>query len=122
MVNPFQIYNEFSSGAQDIVAIRDFVRMFYERATSVNDLPKYLLLFGDGSYDNKNRLTDNTNFIPTYQSVNSLSITGSLVSDDYYGLLDSTEGRWSAGVEYVDVGIGRFPVKTIEEADNIYWR
>jgi hypothetical protein len=119
IVTPNQIYNEFSSGSQDIVAIRDFVRMFYERATNVNDLPKYLLLFGDGSYDNKNRLTDNTNFIPTYQSINSLSITGSLVSDDYFGLLDPVEGEWSSTSEYVDVGIGRFPVKSIEEANNV---
>jgi peptidase C25-like protein len=119
IVTPNQIYNEFSSGSQDIVAIRDFVRMFYERATSSDDMPKYLLLFGDGSYDNKNRLTDNTNFIPTYQSVNSLSITGSLVSDDYFGLLDPNEGKWSSTTEYVDLGIGRFPVKSIEEADNV---
>jgi flagellar hook assembly protein FlgD len=119
IVTPNQIYNEFSSGSQDIVAIRDFLRMFYQRAANVDDLPKYLLLFGDGSYDNKDRLTDNTNFIPTYQSVNSLSFTGSLVSDDYFGLLDSTEGAWTSGVEYVDVGIGRFPVKTIEEANNV---
>jgi hypothetical protein len=119
IVTPQQIYNEFSSGSQDIVAIRDFVRMFYERSTNVNDMPKYLLLFGDGSYDNKNRLTNNTNFIPTYQSINSLSITGSLVSDDYFGLLDPTEGKWSSTSEYVDVGIGRFPVKSIEEANNV---
>lgn len=118
IVSPNQIYNEFSSGGQDIVAIRDFVRMFYERATTSDDLPKYLLLFGDGSYDNKNRLIDNTNFIPTYQSVNSLKIVGSLVSDDFYGLLDSNEGTWS-GIEYVDIGVGRFPVKTIEEANNV---
>ncbi|MCB9335540.1 MAG: type IX secretion system sortase PorU [Flavobacteriales bacterium] len=122
VVTPQQIYNEFSSGSQDIVAIRDFVRMFYERATIPEDLPKYLLLFGDGSYDNKNRLVDNTNFIPTYQSVNSLSVVGSLVSDDYYGLLDPTEGSWAGGIEYVDIGIGRFPVKSIEEANNVVYK
>ncbi|MCB9361502.1 MAG: type IX secretion system sortase PorU [Flavobacteriales bacterium] len=117
IVTPNQIYNEFSSGSQDIVAIRDFLRMFYERATNVNETPKYLLLFGDGSYDNKNRVADNTNFIPTYQSINSLSPTNSLVSDDYFGLLDPTEGKWTSVSEHVDVGIGRFPVKSIEEAN-----
>jgi len=119
IVTPSQIYNEFSSGAQDLVAIRDFIRMFYERATVPEDLPKYLLLFGDGSYDNKNRITDNTNFIPTYQSVNSLAIVGSLVSDDYFGLLDPSEGAWVSGIEDVDIGIGRFPVKTADEANNV---
>lgn len=119
VVTPEQIYNEFSSGSQDPVAIRSFLKMFYDRALSNNELPKHLLLFGDGSYDNKNRISGNSNFIPTYQSTNSLSIIGSLVTDDYFGLLDDNEGNWSSGVELVDVGIGRFPVKNKLEADNV---
>ncbi|MDF1672224.1 MAG: type IX secretion system sortase PorU [Vicingaceae bacterium] len=118
IVTPQQIYNEFSSGSQDIVAIRDFVRMLYDRAVSPQNAPKYLLLFGDGSYDNKNRIVGNTNFIPTYQTDNSLDVIGSLVSDDYYGLLDLNEGTW-AGTEFVDIGIGRLPVKNQEEANNV---
>ncbi|MBL4593906.1 MAG: type IX secretion system sortase PorU, partial [Flavobacteriales bacterium] len=118
IVTPQQIYNEFSSGSQDIVAIRDFVRMLYERAAVPADIPKYLLLFGDGSFDNKNRVTGNTNFIPTYQSPNSIDVIGSLVADDYYGLLDTAEGTW-LGTEYVDIAIGRLPVKSQEEANNV---
>ncbi len=118
IVTPQQIYNEFSSGSQDIIAVRDFLRMLYERAPTSADVPKYLLLFGDGSFDNKNRIVGNTNFIPTYQSPNSIDVIGSLVSDDYYGLLDPTEGAWS-GTEYVDIAIGRLPVKSKEEADNV---
>ncbi len=117
IVTPEQVYNEFSSGSQDIVAVRDFLRMLYERNPTVT-VPKYLLLFGDGSYDNKNRVIGNTNFIPTYQSPNSIDIIGSLVSDDYYGLLDLNEGTW-AGTEYADVAIGRLPVKTTDEANNV---
>lgn len=117
-VTPQQIYNEFSSGSQDIVAIRDFVRMLYEKAPTTNELPKYLLIFGDGSYDNKNRVIGNTNFVPTYQSPNSMDVIGSLVSDDYYGLLDPNEGTWNS-TELVDIAIGRLPVKTKEEADNV---
>lgn len=117
-VTPQQIYNEFSSGSQDIVAIRDFVRMLYEKATTANDLPKYLLIFGDGSYDNKDRVIGNTNFVPTYQTPQSMEVVGSLVSDDYYGLLDINEGTWN-GTELVDIAIGRLPVKTQEEANNV---
>jgi hypothetical protein len=117
IVTPQQIYNEFSSASQDIVAIRDFVRMLYERNPSAT-IPKYLLLFGDGSYDNKNRLVGNTNFIPSYQTPNSIDIIGSLVSDDYYGLLDQNEGTWQ-GVEFVDIAIGRLCVKSSSEADNV---
>jgi hypothetical protein len=120
VVTPQQIYNEFSSGAQDPVAIRHFVKMFYDRAASASDMPRYLLLFGDGSYDNKKRFgNSNTNFIPTYQSDNSTIYTESYVSDDYYGLLDDNEGLFLPIVpsnEYVDIGIGRFPVKTKAEA------
>ena len=116
VVTPQQIYNEFSSGAQDVSAIRDFVKMFYDKAVSSTELPKYLLLFGDGSYDNKKRFSSNTNFIPTYQSYNSSILTNSFVSDDFYGCLDNSEGIMIPSIDAVDVGIGRFPVKTKEEA------
>lgn len=120
LVTPQQIYNEFSSGSQDVSAIRDFVKMFYDRSTNYADMPKYLLLFGDGSFDNKHRLAYNTNFIPTYQSLNSLDPTGSYVSDDFFGLLDDTEGRWDEfSSDLVDIGIGRFPVKNVNEAKNL---
>ncbi|MCO6500837.1 MAG: type IX secretion system sortase PorU [Vicingus serpentipes] len=117
VVTPEQIYNEFSSGSQDIVAIRDFIRMLYER-NPMASIPKYLLLFGDGSYDNKNRLVGNTNYIPSYQTPNSIDVIGSLVSDDFYGLLDPSEGTW-VGTELADVAIGRLCVKSVEEADNV---
>lgn len=117
VVNVEEIYNEFSSGSRDISAIRNFVRMFYERASTYAELPKYLLLFGDGSYNNRNNGGNNTNFIPTYQSYNSLDPTASYVSDDFFGLLDPNEGGWlSSGIELIDIGIGRFPVKNKNEA------
>jgi hypothetical protein len=115
VVTPQQIYNEFSSGAQDISAIRDFVKMFYDKAGSADELPQYLLMYGDGSYDNKKRSGSNTNYIPTYQSFNSTVLTNSYVSDDFYGLLDDSEGLWAAS-DAVDIGIGRFPVRNRTES------
>jgi hypothetical protein len=112
VVTPEQIYNEFSSGAPDVAAYRDFIKMFYDRATDV-DIPKYLLLFGDGSYDNKSYENSNSNFILTYQSANSLKPTESYVSDDFFGLLDENEGGTNG---LLDIGIGRLPVQTAEEA------
>ncbi len=114
VVTPQQIYNEFSSGEQDISAIRDFVKMFYDKASGPGSMPKYLLLFGDGSYDNKKRFNSNTNFIPTYQSYNSTVVTTSYVTDDFYGLLDDGEGLWLN--DAIDIGIGRFPVDTKADA------
>ena len=112
IVTPQQIYNEFSSGMQDVSAIRDFVKYQYDKEYS--DL-EYLLLFGDGSYDPKNRIVNNTNFIPTYQSANSTHPILSYVTDDYFGLLDEEEGLFNN--DLVDIGIGRFPVSTIAEAN-----
>ena len=110
-----QIFNEFSSGAQDVSAIRDFVKMFYDRATTVSDLPKYVLLFGDASYDNKYRIPSNTNYVTSYQSAGSLNLTQTYMSDDFFGLLDDNEGEWTTS-EIVDLAVGRIPVKSATEA------
>ncbi len=113
ITTPEKIYSEFSSGAQDITAIRDYVRMMYNKAEPGKE-PKYLLLFGDASYDYKSRIQDNTNFVPAFESVESLSPSDSFVSDDYFGLLDPNEGQSANGV--LDIGVGRFPVSTDEQA------
>ncbi|MFO7879007.1 MAG: type IX secretion system sortase PorU [Bacteroidales bacterium] len=110
------IFNEFSSGTPDVAATRDFMKMLYDKADSEEEMPKYLLLFGDGSYDNKTTGSPNSNYILTYQSTNSLRPTNSFVSDDFYGLLDDDEGS-VAGPEGLDVGIGRLPVRSHAEAE-----
>jgi hypothetical protein len=112
------IYNEFSSGAKDITAIRDFMKMLYDKASgNINEMPKYLLLFGDASYDYKDRIANNTNMVPTYESSNSLSPTNSYCTDDYFGLLDDNEGSGANG--NLDIGIGRFPITTVSQANNM---
>jgi Peptidase family C25/Secretion system C-terminal sorting domain len=116
VVTTEEIYNEFSSGSQDITAINDFMEYLYNQPSSPL---KYLLLFGDGSYDYKNRIVPNTNFVPTYQSENSIDIIGSLTSDDFYGLLDANEGSWVSTNELMDISIGRLPVKTLQEATDV---
>ncbi|MEO6883543.1 MAG: type IX secretion system sortase PorU [Bacteroidia bacterium] len=113
-----QIYNEFSGGEQDPVGIRDFVKMFYDRASNPSNAPKYLLLMGRGSYDNKYRIPNNTDYIPTYESDNSLDPTSSYVSDDFYALLDDNEGDWTSSY-MLDIGVGRMPVQTTQDAQNI---
>jgi hypothetical protein len=116
VVTTTQIYNEFSSGSRDITAIRDFLRMLYNRADQQDgNRLKYLLLFGDGSYINKTDAPDNFNFIPTHQSANSIHQSESYVSDDYYGYLDDTDG-YSDAANRLDIGIGRFPVQTLAQA------
>jgi hypothetical protein len=116
IVAPQQIYNEFSSGTPDATAIRRFMKMFYDRSTAEASRPRYLLLFGDGAFDNRAvtagwKNVSMTNMLPTYQSENSLN-QYSYVTDDYFGALE--DAPFGAGA--IQLGIGRFPVRTLEEA------
>jgi hypothetical protein len=113
IVTPEQIYNEYSGGIPDICAIRNFLRMKYLKQKGTSHPLKYVLLFGDGSYENKTLPPGNPNFIPTYQSENSNVYVSSFTSDDFYGLLDDGEGE-ADGTE--DVGIGRLPVSDTVQA------
>lgn len=113
VVTTQQVYNEFSSGSQDITAIRNFAMHLYYKTPEAK--LKYLLLFGDCSFDYKNRISNNTNFVPTYQSPQSLSIIGSYASDDYFGILAKNKGGWASN-DFVDLGVGRLPAKNAAEA------
>ena len=124
VVSTQEVYNEFSSGKQDITAIRDFMKFLHDR----NPLKmKYLLLFGDACYDYKKRVNvvdDLTKeiYIPTYESRESLHPIYSFSSDDYFGFLEDNEGEWretDGGNHTLEIGIGRLPVKSIQEAKNV---
>ncbi|WP_300761871.1 type IX secretion system sortase PorU [uncultured Parabacteroides sp.] len=120
VVAPEAIYNEFSSGTPDATAYRRFMKMFYDRQKSEADAPKYLLLFGDGSFDNRKltsawKSVDMSNMLLTYQTENSLS-SQSYVIDDYFGFLDDTDNKKSLQNKKLCLGIGRFPIRTVEQA------
>jgi len=115
VVTPEVIYNEFSGGLPDPSGFRNYFRMLYDRGKqSGENTLKYVLLMGDGTYDNRNLLGKNLNMIPTFQSDNSLSPTESFVTDDFFVFLDENEGGYSGTV---DLGIGRIPARTKEEAE-----
>ncbi|MGZ8537794.1 MAG: type IX secretion system sortase PorU, partial [Flavisolibacter sp.] len=115
-----QVFNEFSGGIPDPTAIRDLVKMYYVKyRTTWKQSGKYLLLFGKGSFDYKNRVLNNTNFLPAYESINSLDPLSTYTSDDYFGFLDDNEDINSGLIlNELDIGIGRIPSKTIDEAKN----
>ena len=121
VVTPDQVYNEFSSGGQEATAIRRFMKMFYDRSSSEEDAPKYLLLFGDGRHDNR-KLTNlwsnsNDNYIVTYQSHDAIS-QDSYVTDDYFGFLLDSEGADPLSA-LMQISIGRLPVSTLSQARNM---
>ncbi|MEQ9165402.1 MAG: type IX secretion system sortase PorU [Fulvivirga sp.] len=111
------IYNEFSSGRQDPTAIRNYAKYLYDHGSI-----KYLLLFGRGSYDYKNVINNNTNYVPVYESRNSLHPLDSYISDDYYGFMEDHEGEWleeNGGNHTMDIGVGRLPVTTAAVAKGV---
>jgi len=114
-----EIYNEFSAGKVDVTAIRDFIR---------GKKPRYVLLFGDASVDYKgiNKVAtakEKANYVPSYESRESLQPLQTYVSDDYYGLISDDQGEWlegnEASNESLNVGIGRIPVRSVEEANTL---
>ena len=116
------VFNEFSSGTPDATAYRRFMKMFYDRATSDADKPKYLLLFGGGIFDNRHLTntgakTDPKYYLLTYQGKESLDEQTSYGTDDYFGFLDDSEGK-NIILGNLDIGIGRFPVTTVSQADD----
>lgn len=129
VVTPEAIYNEYSSGTPDATAIRLFLKQMYDRQSN-NALPaeaqlRYLLLLGDGTFDNRKNALSNF-YLPTYMSENSLVETSSCTCDDYFGFLDDNEGgntdnsnRYTITKDVLDIGIGRLPVHTNEEAENV---
>ncbi len=127
IVKANQIYNEFSSGTPDATAYRRYMKMLYDRADDINNAPRYLLLFGDGAWDNRMVTEEWAKYKPEdfllcfekSEKINDNNISiGSLysfVTDDYFGLLDDNEGS-NLNREKIDLGIGRFPVHTADDA------
>jgi hypothetical protein len=114
-----EIYNEFSSGRQDVTAIRDFTKYLFDKNPTAL---KALLLFGKTSYDYKNLTINNRIFVPTYESRNSLHPLLTYSSDDYFAFLEESEGSWfeePAETHSMDIGVGRLPVKTKAEAKTV---
>lgn len=117
VVTANQVFNEFSSGIADPVAIRDFVKMYYDRAGNDSARrPRYLLLFGDASFDYKNRIRNNTSYVPAYESPESLDPLSTYTSDDFFGFLDDADDINGPVVPLLDIGIGRIPARTEAEA------
>ena len=116
-----KIYNEFSSGNQDVGAIKNMVRYVYDNASAPEKRIKYLCLFGDASYDYKDRISGNTNFVPSWHAYSSFNLTNSFVSDDFFGMMGADEGADIDGSDKLDIAVGRIladsPQRAIELVD-----
>lgn len=125
-----ELYNEFSSGTPDATAYRRYLKMLYDRATTPNDKPRYLQLFGDGAWDNRMLTSEWSGYNPDdyllcYESENSFSQVNCYVSDDFFCLLDdeeviqTTNGNSTTYAGKPDVAVGRLPARTPDEAKTL---
>ena len=118
-----ELYNEFSSGTPDVSAYKRYMKMLYDKSDSLH-MPKSLLLFGDCTFDNRMLISDAKSetkknslddYLLCYESENSFSSTECYVSDDFLTYLDDEEDI-STFVGLPDIGVGRFPCTSEEEA------
>lgn len=100
------VTNEFGGGLTDPMAIRDFLA-HARMAWTVP--PAYVLLFGDGHYDYRNRATTQRNPVPPYESVESIHQINTYASDDLLVRLIAGDAR-------ISLPVGRLPVNTPDEA------
>ena len=119
VVTQDEVFNEFSSGQKDPIAIREMLRMFRSRALEEGVQPvSHLLLFGKGTYDNKDLLGSNLPTVVTYQTEYSFDDDGSsITTDDIFAYLDDGEDL-TVGTT-MDVAVGRLPAKSIDEANHL---
>jgi hypothetical protein len=121
-----KIYHEFASGKQDIAAIRNCIKYVYWNASAPDKRVKYVNLFGDASYDYKDRIFNNTNIVPVFHGFNpaanetnnasNFSLYSSFMSDDFFGLMDEAEGTMTNSFDGIDIAVGRMLVSTATQA------
>lgn len=106
-----QIFNSYSGSTPTVEAYRAFLRDMSALGTH------YLILFGDGSFDNRGLLSatqnKHNNTLITYQSAESFN-DDSYTTDDIFGVL--TEGKADENVDSLSLAIGRIPAYTLEQA------
>lgn len=121
VVDVEEIYNEYSSGNKDVMAIRRFIKEQYEKSPSSKILST-VTLFGKACVDFKN-INKNSNscvdYVPTYETLYSADFLESFCTDDFYGLLNPNDINLDINGQIMAIGIGRLPVSTVEEAKQV---
>lgn len=118
VVEPEKIYHEFSGGRPDPSAIRNFMKMLYDKAGGdQTQRPRFLLLMGGASHVQMDFRASGKNRVPSYQSLSSLDPLTSYVTDDYFGFLDDNEDiNRNLPSPQLDLGIGRISARSLAGA------
>lgn len=105
-----KVFNEFSCGIQDVSAVRDFIKYAYDNWQTK---PEYFMFMGKGTYDYKNVEGFADNYIPTWQTEESLKIifgADSYSTDDFFARVDGEDLK-------PDIAFGRLTVRSLNEAN-----
>lgn len=124
VINHKDIFNEFSSGTPDAMAYRKFLKMLWDRGNATGESAKlgYLLLFGRGSYDNR-QITpvvkkSSYPMLLTWQTLIGDNENSSYNTDDVFGFMEDGSGS-SFRLNTLNLAIGRMPVKSVAEAKTV---
>jgi hypothetical protein len=108
IVDVNKVYNEFGGGIPDITAVRDYLKYAYEHWTP---RPQFVLFLGGGSYDYKGILGFSSNYVPTWQSVESLDDVDSYSTDDYFVKFGTSSA--------ISLILGRISARNAAEAETV---
>lgn len=114
IVDTDKIYNEFGSGSKDLTAVRDFIT----KLNTPSGTLKYVFILGDTSYDYKNRISNNSNIVSSYQSEESTDFVGSYVTDDYIVMTFPQTSEYLYN-NLPALPVGRLPAANPTEAANM---
>ena len=119
IIDPVQIYNEFSGGLVHPIAIRNYLKWLQiNNKKDKQSFAKFLCIIGAADFNMK-RLNKN-NQVPVFESEASLDILNSYASDDFYAILkEGADIHFPSSVDSLEIAIGRIPAKTSAEADTL---
>ena len=113
VVTTEQVFNEFSGGVYDAVAIRDFIKYSFENWST---RPAFVCLMGDGSFDYKGLLPSSaTNYVPAWEKTDpQIHQVDGLTTDDFYANIVDGANL----IDKPDLAIGRIPANSLVEVNN----
>lgn len=112
VIDQQKIFNEYSSGTPSAMAYRRFLKMLHDRNSSKF---KYLLLFGEGSWDNRGVMFPKEDRLLTYQAEDvqdTRSAAKAFCGDSYFGMLNDNYISDDFYKTDVQLGIGRIPANS----------
>ncbi|MFO7914378.1 MAG: type IX secretion system sortase PorU [Candidatus Krumholzibacteriales bacterium] len=106
------VYNNFSGGLKDPLAIRNYLKYLYDNYSEGGEPAiEYALLMGKGTFDPKDIKGAGKDFIPFfYRTVGGFNVF--VEYDDFLARLDDT------GDDFVDIAMGRLPFQNSQGAGN----